>query len=214
MESNHNLLFTPLKQTIANLDIDLIPNERRLILDSLIDYVYQKQVNSAFIRLNFICTHNSRRSHLAQIWARTMAFSFGITGIACYSAGTEATEMYPVIGSTLRKSGFEIEKLSDGNNPVYMVKYSQNEEPIIAFSKALDHPFNPQNAFGAVMVCSDADQACPNISGADARFALAYDDPKAYDHSPIQNEKYLERSIQIAIEFYYVFSEVKRKHQE
>lgn len=211
MFSNQNALFHPIKQTIADLDPKLIPHDRKKALDKLVDCITLKRKNSETVRLNFICSHNSRRSHLAQVWAQTMAYNFGIAPIACYSAGTNATAMYPIIGSTLQKSGFEIGKLSASDNPVYMLKYAENEEPIIVFSKALDHPFNPHNNFAAVMVCSEADQACPNIMGADARFAIAYEDPKEYDHTPFQNEKYLERSLQIAGEFYYVFSELKQK---
>ena len=211
MTSNQNTLFHPISSAIAALDTSPISEDRKRTLDKLVDYITLKRKSSEVVRLNFICSHNSRRSHLAQVWAQTMAYNFGIAPVACFSAGTEATAMYPLIGSTLQETGFEVGKLSTSDNPVYMVKFAKNENPIIVFSKALDHPFNPHNEFAAVMVCSEADQACPNIIGADARFAIAYEDPKEYDHTPFQNEKYLERSLQIAGEFYYIFSEVRRK---
>lgn len=211
MISNHDNLFKTIRDSISRIDLDLIPKERRKILDPLADYIFQKYLNSESIRLIFVCSHNSRRSHLAQIWAQTMAYNFGIAPVACYSAGTEATEMVPAIGSALRECGFELEKISDSANPVSMVKYAENEAPIIAFSKSLEHKFNPSKEFAAIMVCSEADEACPYINGAEARFAISYSDPKVYDNTPYQKEKYLEKSREIARELYYVFSEVKRK---
>lgn len=64
-------------------------------------------------KINFISTHNSRRSHLFQIWAQTMAFHFGVKDVFCYSGGTEATAMFPKIADTMTRQRFNIEKLSE-----------------------------------------------------------------------------------------------------
>lgn len=208
------MLLPALNETIGEIDINLIPEDRKEILKPLVDYIHRKHSQSEVVRLKFICSHNSRRSHLAQIWAHTMAFNFEIAPVGCYSAGTEATAMYPAIAFALQESGFELAKLTASENPVYMLKFSANEAPIIAFSKSLEHNFNPDNQFAAIMVCSDADKACPNIPGAEARFAIPFSDPKEYDNTPFKKEKYLERSMQVAREFYYVFSEVKRNENK
>lgn len=50
-----------------------------------------------------ICTHNSRRSHLSQLWAQVASFHFGIDQVAVYSAGTQARAIYPMILETLRE---------------------------------------------------------------------------------------------------------------
>ena len=71
------------------------------------------------------------------------------------------------------------------------------------FSKKYDHSQNPQNAFAAIMVCSNADEACPFIPGADARFSLPFQDPKQHDNTPQEGRQYDERCRQIAREMLY-----------
>jgi arsenate reductase (thioredoxin) len=203
-------MFKNLAKTIESIAVASIPKERTAILQALIDFIQNKIDERQEIRLNFICTHNSRRSHLSQIWAQTMAFHFGIENIFCYSGGTEATAMFPKVAETLLKQGFQIEKLNDGQNPIYTVKYSENEYPILCFSKTYDAAFNPSSAFAAIMTCSSADEACPFIAGAERRLPIRYEDPKAFDDTNLMNEKYTERSTEIATEMYYVFSKIKR----
>ena len=86
-------------------------------------------------------------------------------------------------------------------------KYTANMQPIIGFSKTFDHPFNPKSNFGAIMTCSSADEDCPFVEGSDGRFALTFEDPKVYDNTPQQAEKYRERCIQIATELLYVMQQ-------
>jgi arsenate reductase (thioredoxin) len=180
-------------------------------LQNLIDYIQKKTNNKEQIRLNFICTHNSRRSHLSQIWAQTMAYHFGIENIHCYSGGTEATAMFPKIAETLQNQGFKILKLSETNNPIYAIKYSENESPIICFSKEYNHEFNPKANFGAIMTCNNADEGCPIVLGAEARLPIKYNDPKMFGGTDLQNVKYAERSLEIAQEMFYVFGKLKSK---
>jgi arsenate reductase len=175
----------------------------------LADYIQKAQNNHETIRLNFICTHNSRRSHLAQIWAQTMAFHFGLKNIFCYSGGTEATAMFATVVTTLQHQGFQIQQLSVAENPIYALKYAQNEAPVICFSKTYNHSFNPQNQYVAIMTCSSADEGCPVVLGASARFSIQYDDPKAYDYTDLQSEKYAERSLEIAKEMWWVFQAIR-----
>ncbi|MFD0798279.1 low molecular weight phosphatase family protein [Maribacter chungangensis] len=185
-----------------------IPVERLSVLQLLIDFIQSKKDAGMPINLNFICTHNSRRSHLSQIWAQTMAACFGVEKVCCYSGGTEATAVFPTVIETLEESGFGIDKLSTGANPVYSVKYGADIHPIIGFSKRFDHPFNPKTHFAAVMTCSHADENCPFIAGAEQRIPLTFDDPKEFDGTPLQKAKYRERSMQIATELFYVFSKL------
>ncbi len=194
-------------QTIATISVE---NERIAVLNPLVDYIQEKVNNKEEIRLNFICTHNSRRSHLSQIWAQTMAFHFGVQKVFCYSGGTEATAMFPKVAETLSNQGFQIQKLSQEQNPVYAVKYADNQHPIVCSSKAYFNEFNPKNHFGAIMTCNNADEGCPMVFGAEARFPIKYDDPKAFDGTDLMDAKYAERSLQIASEMYYVFSQIKK----
>lgn len=198
-----------LKQTIAKLPNQLVSEERKIVLQPLVDYVQDKANGNQEVRLNFICTHNSRRSHLSQIWAQTMAFHFIIKNVFCYSGGTEATAMFPKVGETLANQGFQILQLSKEKNPVYAVKYDVNAAAIICFSKTFDDAFNPKSQFAAIMNCSSADEGCPFIAGAEKRFPIRYDDPKAFDGTDVMDAKYAERSIEIAAEMYFVFSQIK-----
>ena len=199
-----------LSKTIENIAEISVSDERKEVLNPLITYVQNKINEEEEIRLNFICTHNSRRSHLSQIWAQAMAFHFGIKNVYCYSGGTEATAMFPKVAETLTKQGFQIQKVSDTENPVYAVAFDENQHPVICFSKTYFDDFNPKNNFGAIMTCNNADEGCPMVFGAEKRFPIKYNDPKAFDGTDIMDEKYTERSLEIASELFYVFSEIKK----
>jgi len=201
-------LFETLAQTLSTVKTESIHKERKAILQPLIDFIQQKVNATDTIRLNFICTHNSRRSHLSQVWAQTMAYHFNIKSVFCYSGGTEATALFPMVAETLQHAGFQIETLSKNNNPVYSIKYADNELPVIGFSKTLDSDFNPKAEFAAIMTCSQADDGCPFIAGAEKRIPITYEDPKVFDNTPQQAQKYQERSLQIATELYYIFSQL------
>jgi arsenate reductase len=201
-------MFDNLSKTIKVISEHVVSAERQEILQPIINFIQSKVSQGKTIRLNFICTHNSRRSHLSQIWAQTMAFHFGIKNVFCYSGGTEATAMFPKVAETLTNQGFAILKLSQECNPVYAVKYNENEPAVICFSKKFDDDFNPIREFAAIMTCSSADEGCPFIAGADVRLPIRYDDPKAFDGTDLMNAKYAERSLEIASEMYFVFSKI------
>lgn len=208
MASTKTIFFPEIENVITALNFDSISEERKIVLQSLIDYIQEKASNGQEIRLNLICTHNSRRSHLSQVWAQTASSYYNIKNVFCYSGGTEATAMFPMAAKTLVKQGFQIKAIAEGNNPVYSIKYAKNEHPIIGFSKTFDDDFNPQSEFAAIMTCSSADQGCPFIAGAEVRIPITFEDPKAFDNTPQQAEKYEERSVQIATEMFYVFSKI------
>lgn len=209
MELTKTTLFPEIEKVIHTLNFESISAERKIVLQSLIDFIQSKTTNKQEIRLNLICTHNSRRSHLSQVWAQTAAAHFNIKNVFCYSGGTEATALFPMAAKTLEQSGFLIKAISEGKNPIYSIKYGKNEHPIIGFSKTYDDNFNPQSEFAAIMTCSQADSGCPFIAGAEKRIPITYEDPKAFDNTPQQAEKYQERSLQIAAEMFYVFSQIK-----
>lgn len=202
-------MLESLSKTIESIAELSVSEERKEVLNPLVNYIQNKVNANEEIRLNFICTHNSRRSHLSQIWAQTMAFHFGIPSVFCYSGGTEATAMFPKVSETLVNQGFEIQKLSQEQNPVYAIKFNENQHPIICFSKAYFDDFNPKSHFGAVMTCSSADEGCPMVFGAEARFPIRYEDPKIFDGTALMDNKYSERSLEIAAEMHYVFSQIR-----
>ncbi len=204
------MLFPELKTRIDHLKLETVSEERKKVLQPLADYIKLKAANNQQIRLNFICTHNSRRSHLGQVWAQTLAHYFNISNVFCYSGGTESTSLFPVIAETLTQQGFQILTLSEGKNPIYAIKYTENQHPVIGFSKKFDDNFNPKSQFAAIMTCSQADDDCPYIAGAEKRIPIPFEDPKAFDNTPQQLEKYKERTLHIATELFYVFSQINK----
>lgn len=200
--------FSPLLETIAALPISDISAERKLLLDEMAAYLQEKISNRKEIRLNFICTHNSRRSQFSQIWAQTAAAYYGIAAY-CYSGGVEVTAFNPRAVSAIHRDGFKLEK-KEGENPVYFVFYSDEGEPIVTFSKVFDDSVNATKEFAAVMTCDHADENCPFIPGAEKRFPLRFEDPKAYDGSPLEEKMYSKRSRQIAAELFYLFEKVSK----
>ncbi|PKW20515.1 protein-tyrosine-phosphatase [Flavobacterium lindanitolerans] len=203
-------MYQKLSETIKQLYFEELGNEeRKSILQPLVEYIQQKVNNKQDINLNFICTHNSRRSHFSQIWAQVASEYFKIQNVYCYSGGTEETALFPKVIETLSNQGFNIFKIADGVNPVYAVKYGENILPIIGFSKKYENPFNPTSEFAAIMTCSQADGGCPFIVGAEKRVPITFEDPKVSDNTPEQTQVYLEKSLQIATEMFYIFSQIK-----
>ena len=200
-----------LSETIAARidEFGQIDEQRSSALRALAGYVTGGTASAERVRLVFICTHNSRRSQMAQIWAQTAAAHHGVTGVETYSGGTAATAFNPRAVAAMQRAGFGIEVQGDGTNPVYHVRFSDTDEPMEAFSKVYDQPPNPTSHFAAVMTCSEADTSCPLVTGADRRFTITYQDPKAFDGTNRETEAYDTRCRQIAREMLFVFSQVR-----
>ncbi len=210
MTKSQSTLFIEIEKTIEQLKFEEISAARKAMLQPLIKFIQSKVNEQKEIKLNLICTHNSRRSHLAQVWAQTAAAYFNLKNVFCYSGGTQVTALFYMVIKTLVRQGFQVNAISDGCNPNYAINYSQNEPPIIGFSKKYNDAFNPQSEFAAVLTCSQADTDCPLVIGAEKRISLSFEDPKAHDHTTQQSQKYHETSLQIATEMWYVFSQIKQ----
>jgi len=183
-----------------------IDNERKAQLRVFAEQIQRLHDKQGEVPIIFICTHNSRRSHFAQVWMSVAAYRAGLDYIRCYSGGTEATACNPRTIAALQRAGFQITTLQEGENPKYQIRFSDDAQPIIAYSKVYDTAENPQHGFVAVMTCSQADEACPAVRGAAARVAIPYEDPKKADGSPQEASTYDERCAQIAREMLYVVS--------
>lgn len=190
---------------------ETIPDNRKRILEDLVRVIKNRMDRSQDVRLNFICTHNSRRSHMAQIWAMAAAAYYEISGVTSYSGGTEATSFNPKAIKAMREVGFKISDTLGGENPSYDVRYTMQGPALQVYSKKYDAPGNPSGDFIAVMTCGQADKDCPIVVGASQRFAITYDDPKEYDGTTQEAEKYLERVNQIGREISYVFYQLNGK---
>lgn len=199
-------MLSKITSFISDLPIESISEDRKENLQLLIDYISEKKKLQQDIKLNFICTHNSRRSQFAQIWAKVLAVYFDIKIDVC-SGGVEVTEFNKNAISNLKLIGFEIEN-KNSENPHYYVRFSNDHPLIEMFSKIYDDPINCNDHFIAIMTCSDADSNCPIIPGVEQRISLTYRDPKAYDGTDLQERMYGETSKTIAAELYYVFSKL------
>ena len=203
-------LYKPLEETIQSLikNFNSIPDTRKHILKQLTDFVETKVKKNEKAELIFICTHNSRRSHISQIWGQTAAAYYGIGNVLCHSGGTEATAFNPRAVKAMEEAGFKINATSNDANPVYEVEFSDEANEVIAFSKKYDSASNPQKGFAAVMTCSHADENCPVVFGMEKRISLPYNDPKDFDGTPQEAARYSERVREIGTEILYAFSQV------
>jgi arsenate reductase (thioredoxin) len=204
-------MFVPIKTYCDNLTADFktISAQRKELLEKISAYIISKQKTNETIQLVYICTHNSRRSHFGQIWAKVASCYYQINKVQTFSGGTEATAFNINAINALKRIGFQIKPIHIDKNPTYHVSYSDTEAPIECFSKVYDHPKNPQTNFAAIMTCGDAEENCPFIPGVELRIGTTYNDPKQFDNTPLQDKKYDERCQQIALETMYVFSKIK-----
>jgi len=183
-----------------------IPQERQKVLQAVIDYVQSRLAVGHVPQLHFICTHNSRRSQLSQVWAQIAAHHHGI-GVVCYSGGVEVTACHPHTVDALRRAGLTVLQRGE-ENPTYLAQYASDEAPVILYSKVFDAELQPQEEFAAIMTCAHADENCPFTPGADCRLPVRYQDPKVSDGTPEQAAVYDARSLQIASEMLYIFAAV------
>jgi arsenate reductase len=204
-------MFSRIKKYCDDLagEFDTISNERKSLLGKIASFIISKKNAGKPINLIYICTHNSRRSHFGQIWAQVAAHYYNIKNVNVFSGGTESTAFNINAINAIERIGFDIKKMNNDVNSIYHISYDENQKPIVCFSKVYNNPENPKSEFAAIMTCSDAEENCPFILGVELRVGTTYDDPKAFDNTPLQDVKYDERSKQIAIETLYVFSLIK-----
>jgi len=190
----------------------LIAEERKTQLQRLSDYIFRKIQNKQSIKLVVVCTHNSRRSHMGQLWLAVGGDYFQLPDIQTFSGGTEATAFNSRAVKALQNIGFDIQtKNINTDNPIYTISWEKDMLPYPTFSKKYENTPNPTKDFAAIMVCTQADEGCPLVQGCDFRIALPFDDPKAFDDTPLEAAKYEERALQIGREMLYILAEVGKK---
>lgn len=211
MKIENPSIFPKLVSICRELETEfgLIPTQRIEKLLALRDYIAEKLADNETPKLLVICTHNSRRSHLAQIWLALGADYYQLPEIRTFSGGTEATAFNIRAVNALRRAGFEISQTeNDQENPVYLIRWKKDMQAYQAFSKEYDSDPNPGDQFAAIMVCSEADEGCPVVFGSDFRLSLPYQDPKEFDGTELEEMKYDERVRQIGREMLYLLSQI------
>ncbi len=193
-------------------EFNLIEKDRKWQLDSIAAYIYQDWNKDKSINVLFICTHNSRRSHMASLWFQAATYYYGLTNFNTFSGGTEATVFNKRAVAALESSGLKY-SIADSSqkNIVYTFKFGKRYPVKEQFSKKFSHQSNPQKDFVAIMVCSDADKSCPFVPGADKRFSLPYEDPRYSDNTASETAEYDKTCRLIAREMFYLANQVKQK---
>lgn len=205
-------LFKKIESLCADLEkeFDHIPNKRKEELTELRRFFKNKFEANEVAKAIVICTHNSRRSHIGQLWLLIASEFYDLPKVESYSGGTEATAFNPRAVQAIKKAGLKVKTDNPySSNPIYHIRWSRGMKPYLAFSKKYESAPNPKTDFGAIMVCNSADEACPIVQGASFRLPLPYEDPKAFDDTPLESEKYMERFQQIGRDILWMFSGLK-----
>jgi arsenate reductase len=189
-----------------------ITDDRKNLLISIAKKIKEETLNSKpDTYLNFICTHNSRRSQLAQVWAYYAAYYFNLLNIKSYSGGTAVTAFFRNTVKTLQETGFNFQVTEfDHQNPKYKISFDNQHKPLIGYSKLFNDEHNSE-AYFAITTCSSADENCPFIPEAIWRFHLPFNDPKEFDNTDQEKEAYLKANQQIAGEIYFLFEQLKNQ---
>jgi arsenate reductase len=188
-----------------------IPEERKAELKEIANFIVEQRKEHKPTNLLFVCTSNSRRSHMAQVWSQIASYYYNIDSVFTFSGGTEQTRVNINAIDALNRAGIEIYSNNMGDNTLRYVRVGNKINPWVIFSKKYTDATNPKNNFAAIMVCSEADKACPFVEGAELRIGLPYQDPKEFDNSLLKEAKYDERCRQIAREMFYIMDFVSKK---
>lgn len=194
-----------------NAETHAISDERKEELEKLAMAILESLNRFGRADITVICTQNSRRSQLGQVWLKAAAAYYGIPGVRTYSGGTEATAFNPKMAEALKNAGFMVNRLDDSDNPKYYIPLSDEDLSLdIMYSKRFDESYNPKKDFIAVMVCSSADEACPLVEGAYKRVSLPYADPKKADGTSGEQNAYKQTIHEIGREFLYVMRLIRQ----
>ena len=202
------MMFKPIEQLIRKMatEEENISKARKNALAHLADTLVDKHKKESF-PLIFICTHNSRRSIVAEVWASVLADHYQLP-VKAYSGGTEVTAVHQNTLDCLGNIGFRIVKQNNRQNPKVQIKYGADQQ-LITFSKLFDDEVNPQQNFSAIMLCDNAAENCPFIPNALQRVNLTFPDPKQFDDTEMVSEKYNDGCMQIGSELHFLFRSLK-----
>ena len=134
---------------------------------------------------------------------------FKLDFIKPYSGGTEIETVNLNVINSLINSGLKIEKTHKGK-AIYLLKSFKKDKGINLYSKVYNSKLNPSKHFIAIMTCSDADQMCPVIKGAEKKVSLPYSDPRVSDNTGLKKEVYNQTCSIIAKEMFYLMKQVKK----
>ncbi len=198
-----------LRETITKLqaETERIEPDRLAILDGLAGLIAESATRRT--DLLFVCTHNSRRSHVTMVWAAVAAHIYGFDQVETYSGGTAVTAFNMRAINALRRVGFEVEA-PETPNPHVRVDFGPGLSANPCYSKLYDDPANPQADYVAIMTCAEADAECPYLPAARERVALRYRDPNYADDTAEEVAAYDHLVSTAGRELLYCFAEAKK----
>lgn len=149
----------------------------------------------------FYCTENSFRSQASQVFLQTLCFARKHKRVKAFSAGLRANEINPRLISYLSKIGYKISKSEKEGKAIYEVRFSNNANPLVLFSKTPSHHSLPKNEVASVIVCDvNSESDCSDLKTANSPFYMAF--PKV---TPVDGDREVEATLKnIAIEMLYV----------
>ena len=182
-----------------------LTNDRKEQIKPLIDTIKSSLSSHQSATVQFICTHNSRRSQTAEFLLDILAREYGLN-ITALSAGTEATAFNPRMVTAITSYGFQLLEYGHDKNPLYI--YSVEHDDLYYYSKRYDEELIPIGQRIIVTVCGDAEENCPIIPGTFKRLHLGYTDPKHSDGTASEADTYRAKVLEIGVEMLYLVKEL------
>jgi protein-tyrosine-phosphatase len=185
---------------LLTTSFDMIDETHRDAGEKLVDWIVKNYKTGHPLHVTVVCTGNSRRSILGATMGNIAAAYYGMPEICFHSGGTAPTAFNSRTVACLKEIGVEVEPTGSEAprgepktaNPIFTVRWGSGMEAT-EFSKTYFDTSNPQHEFAALMVCGEADAACPVVKGAALRVSMPYLDPKIYDDGSYETLKYAER---------------------
>ncbi len=187
---------------------DMIDETHRLAGRKLVDWIAKNYRPGKPLDVVVVCTGNSRRSILGATMGNIAAAYYGMPEVRFHSGGTAPTAFNARTVNALKEIGVEVEPTGkeaargepqDGESGLSRPlgnarrngrrrRWKRRSFP----STTTIRPIRKQG-FAALMVCGEADAACPFVKGAALRVSMPYLDPKIYDGGAYESAKYAER---------------------
>ncbi len=209
MPASLNRLMPKVRQhaDLLSTSYDMIGETHRLAGQKRAEWIAKNYRPGKPLDVVVVCTGNSRRSILGATMGNIAAAYYGMPEVRFHSGGTAPTAFNARTVNALKEIGVAVEPTGkeatrgepNTTNPVYRIRWGspgETGEPSLEateFSKHYGDPTNPQQGFAALMVCGEADAACPFVKGAALRVSMPYLDPKIYDGGAYESAKYAER---------------------
>ena len=171
------------------------PNQKRKKRLDNIASVINENLNKTR-SIVFLCTHNSRRSQICEVWGKVFAEIYR-KKININSAGAFKTVVHSQVYESIVKCGLVV----DNKKEIFFdkKKFKLNSKTIDSLT---------MKNFIAVMTCSNAEKSCPNDPRSIRNIKMFFNDPRIYDETDKMSREYLNTTIYIAEELNYIFKNI------